>query len=255
MNNTYNNKTNIINIIIYVLIVFALSGLLLMLHSVFENAGDYALTFPQFAPTLALAILLAIRGRKGAAFDVKRSFKIDKSAWVYCLGSILIIFVVFLVFGFVISAPRKLHTRWETPSLAISIFCVIAGCIGEEIGWRGFLLPALNRNLSLIISSLIIGIVWGAWHFDFENGTIGYLFSILFMTSLSVIISWVQVKSNGSILPAILFHFVVNLCAHTILFAMSFSLYMILSVVLACFSLILFLADRRTFILKAAHAL
>lgn len=249
------DKTNFYNITIYVFLVFALSGLSLMLHFVFENAGDYSLTFPQFAPALALAILLVTRGRKGAAFDVKRSFKMNKKGLIYCLCSTLFIYAIFLIFGYILSTSGKPFTQWETSSLAISILCIIAGCIGEEIGWRGFLLPALNRNLSLIISSLVVGIIWGAWHFDFENGIIGYLFSILFMTSLSIIMSWVQVKSSGSIIPAILFHSVINICAHTILFDMSFSIYMILSVVLACFSLILFFVNRRTFIskIKTSH--
>lgn len=244
------DKVNLCNITIYVFLVFALSGLSFMFYFVFENAGDYSLTFPQFAPALALVILLAIRGHKGAAFDVKRSFRINKRAFIYCLGTILLIFAIFLIFGFILSASGKPFTQWETPSLVISILCIIAGCIGEEVGWRGFLLPALNRNLSLITSSLIIGIIWGAWHFDFENGVIGYLFSILFMTSLSIIMSWVQAKSSGSIIPAILFHFFINICAHTILFDMSFPIYMILSVVLGCFSLILFFTDKRTFISK-----
>ena len=244
------DRTNFLNIAIYVFLVYALSGLLSMLHFVFVNAGNYSLTFPQFAPALAFAILLVIRGGKGAAFDVKRSFKMDKKILIYCLGSALFIFAVFLVFGFILSASGKPFTQWETPSLVISILCIIIGCIGEEIGWRGFLLPALNRDLSLITSSLIIGIIWGAWHFDFENGVIGYLFSILFMTSLSVIISWVQTKSNGSIIPAIFFHFVVNICAHTILLHMSFPIYMILSAVLGCFALLLFFVDKKIFISK-----
>ena len=244
------DRANLINITIYVLLVYALSGSLLMLHFVFTNVGDYSLTFPQFAPVLAFVILLAIRGRRGATFDVKHSFRLSKNALIYGLGSILFIFVVFLIFGFILSASGKPFTHWETPSLPISILCILLGCIGEETGWRGFLLPSLNRNLSLIMSSLVIGIIWGAWHFDFENGVIGYLFSILFMTSLSVIMSWVQTKSNGSIIPAILFHFVVNICAHTILVNMDFSVYMILSATLACLGFILFFVDRRTFLSK-----
>jgi hypothetical protein len=53
------DKTNRLHIIIYVLLVIALSVLLLMLHSVFKNVGDYSVSFPQFAPALALIILLA----------------------------------------------------------------------------------------------------------------------------------------------------------------------------------------------------
>src|SRR5512139_3292460 len=35
---------------------------------------------------------------------------------------------------------------------------------GEEIGWRGYVLPRLQANHSALTSSLIIGVVWGFWH-------------------------------------------------------------------------------------------
>ena len=36
--------------------------------------------------------------------------------------------------------------------------------IGEELGWRGFLLPTLQTRLSAIASALIIGLIWFCWH-------------------------------------------------------------------------------------------
>lgn len=248
------DKTNFLNIVIYIFLVFVLSGLFLILHSVFENAGDYSLTFPQFAPALALVILLAIRKCKGVSFNVKRSFSMNKRVLFYCLCSMLFVLAVFCTIGFLSDSGRP-FTKWETPSLVISLLCMTAGCFGEEIGWRGFLLPASNRNLSLITSALIIGVIWGVWHMNFEKGIIGYLTFILFTTSLSVIMSWVQAKSGGSIVPAIVLHFFVNLSASTILFGMSLSVELVLSGTLACFSLVLFFVDRKTFISKTNQPL
>lgn len=242
------DKTNFCNIILYALLVFAISGLLLLLHSVFVNAGDYWVVFPQFAPSLTVIALFVIRGHKGLAFDIKHSFSINKKVLTYSLCATLFVFVVFGGFGFILSAFDKPLLQWETPSLAIGFICVLAGCIGEEIGWRGFLLPALNRNFSLIISSLFVGILWGAWHLDFGNGITGFLVTILFVTSLSIIMSWVQIKSGGSIIPAVVFHFFVNFFARSTLFDMSLSAHFILSLLLGVFGVILFLVDRKTFI-------
>jgi len=244
------NKTDFYNIILYALLVFALSGLLLLLHSVFATTGDYWVVFPQFAPALTVIALLVIRGHKRLAFDAKRSFKINKKVLVNCICASLFVFVVFGGFGFILSVFGKPFSQWKIPSMAIGFICVLAGCIGEEIGWRGFLLPALNRNLSLIISSLLVGALWGAWHLDFENGVIGYFVTILFVTSLSIIISWVQIKSGESIIPAIVFHFFVNFFARSTLFSMSLSAHFVLSLLLGLFGVILFLADRKTFMSK-----
>lgn len=37
-------------------------------------------------------------------------------------------------------------------------------CFGEEWGWRGYLLPKLTKQLSTIPSLLISGVIWGLWH-------------------------------------------------------------------------------------------
>lgn len=253
------DKTNFYNIILYALLVFAFSGLFLLLHSVFVTAGDYWVVFPQFAPALTVIALLVIRGHKGITF--KHSFNINKKVLAYCLCTTLFLFIVFGGFGFVRSVFGKpflqweiQFLQWETPSLAIGFICVLVGCIGEEIGWRGFLLPALNRNFSLIISSLFVGVLWGAWHLDFESGIIGYFVTILFVTSLSIIMSWVQVKSGGSIIPAIVLHFFVNFFARSTLFNMSLLAHFILSLLLGIFGVILFFADRKTFMSKGNAA-
>jgi hypothetical protein len=41
------------------------------------------------------------------------------------------------------------------------IFVVV---VGEELGWRGFALPHLLRDRSALAASLILGLLWSAWH-------------------------------------------------------------------------------------------
>jgi uncharacterized protein len=35
----------------------------------------------------------------------------------------------------------------------------------EEIGWTGFAVPALRRRYGVLTTGLIVGVLWGAWHF------------------------------------------------------------------------------------------
>ena len=249
------------NILLYTLIVFALSGLLLLLHFIFKTVGDYWLVFPQFAPVLTVAFLFVTRGRKRVVFDVNYRFRMSKEVLTYTICAALFVFVVFGGFGSLLSVFGKPLSqwdipflKWDTPSLAIGFICVFAGCIGEEIGWRGFLLPAFNRDFSLIISSLFTGILWGAWHLDFGYGVIGFFVTILFSISLSVIMSWFQIKSDGSIITAVVLHFFVNFFARSTLFDMSLLAHFSLSLLLGVCGVILFFADRKIFMSKETAA-
>jgi len=96
------------------------------------------------------------------------------------------------------------------------------GPLGEELGWRGFLLPELQRSVSAFNSSLIIGIIWASWHIPLFFAPFGTavsgahltIFSILFfyffVLCLSCIYTWVVNRSDGSVLMSLLIHLFIN---------------------------------------------
>jgi len=97
-----------------------------------------------------------------------------------------------------------------------------AGPLGEELGWRGFLLPELQQRFSNLKSAIIIGLIWFIWHIPLWWAPFGTLVSgesislipvltyFVMLICLSIIITWLVVNSNGSVLIAILFHLSIN---------------------------------------------
>ena len=84
---------------------------------------------------------------------------------------------------------------------------------GEEIGWRGYILPRLQWRYNALISSLIIGVIWTAWHIP-KVLVAGYdtpLGWYLLMTiARAVLFTWVYNGTRGSLLLVTIFHAAVN---------------------------------------------
>ncbi len=102
-----------------------------------------------------------------------------------------------------------------TSGLAMSCF---AG-LGEEIGWRGFLVPELAKHMSFTKVSLVSGFIWVIYHVpailfsDYNNGAgAGYSLLMFFILAMSVsfVFAWLRLKS-GSLWTATIIHGVHNL--------------------------------------------
>jgi len=98
-----------------------------------------------------------------------------------------------------------------------SVLAVLFGCLwaaGEEIGWRGFLVPELMKFNSFTRTSIISGVIWSVWHVpliiwsDYNSRTPRWYAVTCFavMTiSISFVFAWIRLKS-GTVWPAVLLH-------------------------------------------------
>lgn len=87
--------------------------------------------------------------------------------------------------------------------------------LGEEIGWRGFLVPELTKSVGFRNASLLSGMLWAAWHLPgIIAGGYGYTstpkvyqiacFTVMVITT-GVVMAWLRMKS-GSIWPVAIMH-------------------------------------------------
>jgi membrane protease YdiL (CAAX protease family) len=87
---------------------------------------------------------------------------------------------------------------------AVTLF--LAGSI-EELGWRGFLQPRLQRRFRAVTASVAIGIVWALWHVPMMlagAGTFaGFPQYILMTVALSVVLGWLYNNTDGA-LPVVM---------------------------------------------------
>jgi membrane protease YdiL (CAAX protease family) len=98
----------------------------------------------------------------------------------------------------------------QLPKAFLIVLSIMLYCIGEEIGWRGWLLKQLeDYGINQIIQTLVIWVLWLAWHLSFQ--TINLTFALLLL--LGVIGINLATRKTGSILVASAMHAVINLAS------------------------------------------
>jgi len=96
---------------------------------------------------------------------------------------------------------------------------LLGGPIQEEPGWRGFALPRLQERLHPMTAALVLGVIHSFWHaplfltdeWDTPRQDPGQLLAYLvWVVSMSFVMSWLANGSRGSVLLAILGHNGIN---------------------------------------------
>ncbi len=88
--------------------------------------------------------------------------------------------------------------------------------VGEEAGWRGYLMPRLKERFGLLSGRLLGGILWGIWHWPlmllagYEYGTnyfgapwLGLVTFCIFCFAMNTLLDWLYEKTNCIWVPAI----------------------------------------------------
>lgn len=137
--------------------------------------------------------------------------------WVVALSPLLLFLIVSLLLRIVQGAwiSVAILGRFDfLPNLGLASILVWLATygFGEEIGWRGYFLPRLQRDRTAWSATLILWVVWAAWHapsfFYLNTATspgmlIGFLVGVL---AGAVFLTWLYNSSGGSVLIVAVWH-------------------------------------------------
>lgn len=187
-----------------------------------------------FGPSLAAIITVWLTEGKAAVQLLMakfKSFKVNVKWYLLILILPIVIYLAALLitnlFGFELG---NINVR-EGLKMIFPYFLLALpfGPVMEELGWRGYMLPALLKKYNIYISSLILGITWTFWHIAsftfpgaaipsvFEVSTLTVVLYLLSITAETFIISYFYLRTNGSLIIAILFHASFNASSNIIL--------------------------------------
>lgn len=180
-----------------------------------QLSGNHPLFFlAVYAPAIAAFIIVALTGElTGLKRFLGRAllWRCTAAWYAFLIIGVPLIFIAgSAVRGNLLTEPfpfRSFHTLLAALALA-----AIKGPM-EEFGWRGLALPLLQRKLAPIWAGLVLGVIWGLWHFPafLLSGTqqSEWSFTAFFAgcLAISVIATALFNRSSGSILLSAFFHF------------------------------------------------
>jgi membrane protease YdiL (CAAX protease family) len=173
-------------------------------------------------PAVAALLLSTFSGEKGAARQVLGRLGLWRVGWKWW-GAAGLVYPLLLVLSALIcnwlGQGRILFVAQAPAALIVNIIFLLIAVLGEEIGWHGVALPALQQKHSALVSSLILAACWGVWHLPFwllldtfdQFGFLYLALNLLFVFPTTFFITWVFNHSKYSLLLPVVFHLVFNI--------------------------------------------
>jgi membrane protease YdiL (CAAX protease family) len=222
-------------VLIYLLLLFAFSSLfyflILRAHRLAAGGGLYVVGI-MWCPTLAAVTTLKLSGRSLSDLGWKwPQARYAAMSWYVPLLYATIAYLIVWCSGmggfpnheFLQRLVPRMGLR-VSPAVSGIVYVLLAGsfgmaeslatALGEEIGWRGFLVPELFKTVGYTGTALISGVVWACWHFpiliwgDYNAGTptwYGLSCFTMLVVAISFVFAWIRLKS-GSLWTGALLH-------------------------------------------------
>ena len=175
--------------------------------------------FATLGPGLAALILVAQERRTSATDFLRASLdrRYEAKWYVFAIAG-----PVFLLLIAAAAAVLVSHTHIPRPDLAWTIplttMILIVEAFGEELGWRGWLLPRLLARRTPVAASFIVGCAWAIWHVPLFLTTGNVISEVPFMAYAALILAgsfaftWLYCRTS-SVLLATLMHGFLNAAA------------------------------------------
>lgn len=150
-------------LLIWGLLLFGLTSLgigYLWVNNLTPDDLSLGVILVAYSPSLAALVAAAMTRSSSDLMGQLLSWR--ASPWVYLIAAG---FAVAATGGaFTLSQVFGPPTTFDLAGIGLGIGAIIAGSIGEELGWRGYIQPRLMRKFNLFWASIIVGLLWSTWH-------------------------------------------------------------------------------------------
>ena len=207
------------NLIAWAVLLFGLTaiGVLWLRLTNFNFATDFSPAIIVIAYSSSLAALFV-----SALLPGIRPVELFKQVLVWrvslnwyllaLLGPLVLVLLATLLFVLTGgSVSSQILVMPAASALGSLIGPLIAGSLGEEIGWRGFAQNLLQKRHNVLVASLIVGVLWATWHSwpllvpGSDVGGLDVAETYIRLVATAVIYGWMYMRT-GSLLLIMLAH-------------------------------------------------
>jgi membrane protease YdiL (CAAX protease family) len=167
-----------------------------------------------YGPALAALFLARVADPGGPVILLRRLLPSRMDVWVavgVLLASGVAAAIALRAAG--VGSAEMSHTVRAHAGLLAAHFALQLGvvAVGEELGWRGWLLPQLAARTSRLRAALGTGAIWGVWHAPLLfNGLATASTFLLFVIGLSVLFTWLWAHARSGLFTVVIAHASVN---------------------------------------------
>lgn len=191
-------------------------------------SGNLPPTFILFAllggigPSLSgIIISLLSGGKRTAASTLSGMKKTRLGIGLYAAAILAVPAITLAQAGLQAATGRAVTYNVPGSMLVLGFIWPLFSSFGEEIGWRGYALPRMQKKHGTVSAGLLLGLIWGLWHLPSDYiaySSYGMLFIPMFLliglatlTAHSVIMTAIYNKTHGSLITMLLYHYTITM--------------------------------------------
>ena len=194
--------------IIRTILFYFLAFLFTMVLGGTQQATGLPTSLPQWGPGVAGLLMAYLIFRKQGT-KLNFSFK-SAAPQTYLLAFLIPALPAAVVF--IIMRLLGANASFQFEFSLFAFLNMASGALGEEIGWRGYFHKMLNQKTLPVITSAVVGVLWGLWHIGlYANGALYMVFAVILITSYTYVLYSLMPATKFNIWVAALFHLGINL--------------------------------------------
>lgn len=168
-------------------------------------------------PGIAAYVVVRILRGKAADAELLGALLRWRVGWAWYAVAVLLFPVIWMLAAALsATVATELAASGSVSAALLALLRYLLAAVPEELGWRGFALPALQARHTALTASLVVGLSWFAWHLPLVLGgdpvmsTYPLLPYAIWFLAQSVLYAWLYNNTGGSLVIAVLLHAIAN---------------------------------------------